>query len=198
MITAVSLALAGLTVFAQAVTVLSLLFFLLRKRLPKGFVFGVSQFMGKNRLLFAFLVTFTALSGSLFYSEIARYTPCPLCWWQRIFMYPMPLLLLTALIRDDKSVVPYLKVMSFVGMGISAYHYAIQRLPVNPLIPCGAGGDISCTKQYTMEFGYITIPLMAGTAFLFTIVLLSFKNKVFQEPLIKKTRRPGRKPASKK
>lgn len=198
MITAVSIALAGLTVFAQVLSVLFILYFILKKRLPKNFVFSVNQFMGRNRLLFSFIVTFVAMSGSLFFSEIAKFPPCTLCWWQRILMYPQPLLLATALIRDDKSIVPYLKVLSFTGLGISLYHYAIQRLPVNPLIPCEIGGAISCTKQFSLEFGYITIPLMAGSAFLLNILFLSFKNKVFQEPLIKKTKRSSRKPAAKK
>lgn len=188
MINAVAVTLAALTVFANILIVLFVLYFVLKSRLPKNFVFRVSQFMGRHRMTFAFTVSFVAMAGSLFFSEIAKYPPCVLCWWQRILMYPQTLLIFTALVRDETVLTPYLKVMNLVGFAVASYHYLVQRLPANTIGSCEIGGAVSCTKQFSLEFGYITIPLMAGSAFLLNFLFLSFKNKVFMEPLIKKTR----------
>jgi disulfide bond formation protein DsbB len=186
---AVSIILAGLTVTADILIILLLVFFILRSRLPGKFVFGINQFMGRYRTAFAFLVSFVAIAGSLFFSEIAKFPPCVLCWWQRILMYPQTVILVTAIARDEYVVAPYLKVLNGIGFLAASYHYLMQRLPANTIGSCEIGGAVSCTKQYSLEFGYITIPLMAASAFLLNFLLLSFKHKIFAEPLIKKTRK---------
>lgn len=186
---AVSIILAGLTVVANLLIVLLGFFFILRTRLPEKFVFRIDQFMGRYRTAFAFLVSFIALAGSLFFSEIAKFPPCVLCWWQRILMYPQTVLLVTAIARDEYVIAPYLKVINGLGFLLASYHYLMQRLPANTIGSCEIGGAVSCTKQYSLEFGYITIPLMAASAFLLNFLLLSFRHKVFAEPLIKKTRK---------
>ncbi|MBP7114204.1 MAG: disulfide bond formation protein B [Candidatus Peribacteraceae bacterium] len=116
-------------------------------------------------------VAMTATLGSLFFSEIAGWNPCKLCWYQRIFMYPQVLLLLIALWKKDKNIAVYVLALSLLGMLVSAHHYseqlalAMQPVPDASLIPCDASG-VSCAKtEIRFTFGFITLPMMAFTAF---------------------------------
>ena len=120
------------------------------------------EFLENNSLIFAFIVALIATLGSLFYSEIAGYTPCKLCWFQRIFMYPLPILLGTALIRKARNIAYYAIPLSLIGGAIAVYHYIVQRMEY--ATSCSVEG-VSCTVKYTFNFGYITIPMMALTAF---------------------------------
>ncbi len=126
---------------------------------------------------FAFVVALVATLGSLFYSDIAHFTPCKLCWYQRILMYPQSLLLYISLIRRERFLTPYLQIMSIVGFVIATYHTIIQWVPQSPFLPCT--GISECGKIYSATFGFITIPLMSAAAFalLFTLLTLSKKNK---------------------
>src|SRR3990167_9356357 len=89
--------LSSLTVFSQAVIGLLLVSYIFR-------VTGGIRFFGKRALLFSFLVALIATSGSLFYSDVAVYEPCKLCWYHRIFMYPQVIILGIALIVRDERV----------------------------------------------------------------------------------------------
>jgi len=127
-----------------------------------------------RRLIFAyalplaFAVVVMATAGSLFYSEVAGYEPCKLCWFQRIFMYPQVLLLGIALVKKDRSAARYALLLSAIGAVIAGYHYLLQ-LGVAPALPCSAVGySVSCSQRFVMQFGYITIPMMALTAFALT------------------------------
>jgi disulfide bond formation protein DsbB len=122
-------------------------------------------------LLFAWIVSLTATGGSLFLSEVMGYLPCKLCWFQRIFMYPLVLLLGRAAIRDDRAITGYALPLSVIGGLISAYHYAEQKIPgVAALTPCTAG--VPCDQDYLNWFGFITIPFMALVAFILITVFL--------------------------
>ncbi|HEU5114678.1 MAG TPA: disulfide bond formation protein B [Candidatus Paceibacterota bacterium] len=122
------------------------------------------RFFANNAILVAFVVSGLAMAGSLTYSEVIGYSPCVLCWYQRILMYPQALLMGIALGRKDRSIKLYGLVMSIVGGVIAAYHY-IGQLGGTPL-PCSAVGvSVSCAQKFTLEFGYITIPMMAFSAF---------------------------------
>ncbi len=128
--------------------------------------------------ILAFLVALTATSGSLFYSEVAHFTPCLLCWWQRIFMYPQVLLIGLGIVKKDKNIADYAIAMSLAGGSISLYHYYIQ-LGGNKFIPCATVGySIDCTQRFSLEFGYITIPMMALSVFI-AIFLLMHVSKRF-------------------
>jgi disulfide bond formation protein DsbB len=121
----------------------------------------------------AFVLTLAAISGSLFYSEIAGYTPCKLCWFQRIFMYPQAIILALAIWRHDRAVAWYTLWLSVPGGLLAGYHYLLQ-IGVAPAIPCSAVGvSVVCSQRFVMQFGYVTIPMMALTAFAL-IALLSF------------------------
>jgi disulfide bond formation protein DsbB len=111
----------------------------------------------------AFGTALTAMLGSLYYSEIVGFVPCTLCWYQRILMYPLTLILLVGILKQDKGVFDYVLPFSVLGIGVSTYHYLIQ-LGVIPHSPACAVG-IPCGLRYVNYFGVLTIPLMALTAF---------------------------------
>ncbi len=159
------------TVLAQVFIVLAVVYFLFFR---KKYNF-VGEFFGKWGILFAFLISLASALSSLFYSEIAGFPPCDFCWYQRIFMYPLVILLGLALIKRDNSIVDYTLSLSVVGFLISLYHnfiyYYNNGLNANCQI---LGKGVSCVKRYVFEFGYITIPMMAITAFSLVIIFLIF------------------------
>ncbi|RHW34129.1 disulfide bond formation protein B [Neobacillus notoginsengisoli] len=118
----------------------------------------------ENILFFAWAVSIIALFGSLYFSEIRKYEPCELCWYQRILMYPMALLLGIAIVKKDYRIAVYSKWLSVIGMAVSAYHYSLQKLSfMAEAAP--ACGRIPCTGQYINWLGFITIPFLALIAF---------------------------------
>lgn len=128
-----------------------------------------------HQLLFSLIISLAATLGSLFYSDIAGYDPCKLCWYQRIFMYPQPFLLWLAMRKKDLKILRYTVILSIFGALLSGYHYLLQ-LNFVPNLPCSAVGySISCSQRFVMQFGYITIPLMAFTAFALLIILALMK-----------------------
>ena len=139
--------------------------------------FSVFNFTANNSFLFAFIVALTATAGSLFYSEIAGFTPCTLCWYQRILMYPQVFLFGVALWKNEYKTADYHIVLSILGALIAGYHYLLQ-IGVLPELPCSAVGfSVSCAERFTMNLGYITIPLMSLTAFLLIILLMAVKKR---------------------
>jgi disulfide bond formation protein DsbB len=123
------------------------------------------------RLWLAWLVAAVAMAGSLYFSESAHFTPCKLCWFQRIAMYPMAVLLLIAAVRRDNGMRIYAVVLASLGGLISAYHYLIEWRP-----SLGSGAcDITapCTVPWFRQFGFISLPLMALCGFAAIISLLT-------------------------
>src|SRR3989344_1769555 len=165
LVPAVTFALAALTAVGDLFLIISGLTWLYKGLTHDHEAFaGISGFFRRHALLFSFIVALIATSGSLFYSEIAGYTPCVLCWYQRIFMYPLVLVLGAALIGKKRGVVRYDAPLAAAGGLIALYHYSLQRFPLLLSAPCEAGA--SCARVYTFTFGYVTIPMMALTAFL--------------------------------
>lgn len=124
-----------------------------------------------NATLIAFVVTLAATTGSLSYSQIAGYAPCTLCWFQRIFMYPLPLLLGIAYWNGD-SIGMYVRWMAGIGGVIAFFHYLTQFFTkyFRFMDQCGLSGP-DCADKLTFFLGYITIPMMAFTAFVIVFVL---------------------------
>src|SRR3989338_7068777 len=140
----------------------------------------LTQFVFNQALVFSFIVAVAATFGSLFYSEIAGYEPCKLCWLQRIFMYPLSLIFLIALIKKDNRIFDYGLVLSIFGAAIAAFHYFSQITGIS-FLPCTAVGySVSCSQRFVMEVGYITIPLMSFTAFAL-IIIFSLYRKNFSK-----------------
>lgn len=130
------------------------------------------NFVGKNGIALAFAAALAATLSSLFYSEIAGYEPCKLCWFQRIFMYPQVILLGIALWKKDNREAIYCLVLSVAGAIVAGYHYLMQ-IGITPSLPCSAVGySASCSQRFVMQFGYITIPMMSLTIFALIITFL--------------------------
>jgi disulfide bond formation protein DsbB len=106
--------------------------------------------------------------GSLYYSEIAGYPPCTLCWYQRIAIYPQVVVLGVAMLRRDRNVWWTAVPLAALGVLISAWHIVIER---NPALagPCDPSNP--CTIKWVEEFGFLTVPTMAMIAGLAIIAL---------------------------
>ncbi|MBX4200688.1 disulfide bond formation protein B [Candidatus Parcubacteria bacterium] len=159
------------TIAGQVLVVLGVVYLLfLRKK-----QFAVVTFIQKNALMLAFLISLASVLGSLFYSEIVGFPPCDLCWIQRIFMYPLVVVLGFATINKDRRLIKYALASSVIGALVSAYHNYMYYWNSGLDAFCQLGGtQVSCVKRYVFEFGYVTIPLMALTAFALIIMLLIF------------------------
>lgn len=162
-----------LVVAAQVFTVFLLYVLLFGKKKMAG----VFDFLARNAYGFGFFFALAATVGSLFYSEIAGFTPCALCWYQRILMYPQAIMFGMALWRGEEKTTDYHIVFSALGAIIAGYHYLLQ-IGVLPELPCSAVGfSVSCAEVFTMGLGYITIPLSAFTAFINILLLMLILKK---------------------
>ncbi len=170
LVTNVNYLLTALVILAQVLSVIILFCLIFKKNHP--LVFKYSQY----GLLLAFLVALTSTLGSLFYSEIAHFEPCKFCWFQRIFMYPQALLLGLALWKKNLSISFYSITLSVIGGVIALNHYLLQ-ITGSSIFPCAAvGQSVSCSKRFVIEFGYITIPMMALSGFVLIILsMIAYK-----------------------
>jgi disulfide bond formation protein DsbB len=120
-----------------------------------------------------------AMGGSLYFSEVADYVPCRLCWFQRIAMYPIALVALVALVRRDTAARWYVVPMAAVGAAVSTYHYLIERGVLNDSDSCALFGP-SCADVWFEEFGFVTLAFMALAGFVAVVVVnvVEFPNVV--------------------
>ncbi|QQG38359.1 MAG: disulfide bond formation protein B [Candidatus Kaiserbacteria bacterium] len=161
----------GLKVIALQIVTLALLgLYLLKDRFPD--LREAAGFVGRWGLWVGFFTALGASAVSLVHSTIFNLPPCPLCWWQRIFLYPQVFLFALALWKRDRGIADYSILLSVLGLGFALYHHALQMFP-SSFAPCSAEG-VSCVQILYLEFGYITYPLMAASAFAFLIVLMLF------------------------
>jgi disulfide bond formation protein DsbB len=121
----------------------------------------------------AFVVAAIATGGSLFFSEIAHFVPCELCWFQRICMYPLSIVTLLAAVRGDYRVARYLLPLPVVGACVSVYHLLVENGVVEQAKACLASAPGGCATKWIDEFGWMTIPTLALTAFVLLIGLLA-------------------------
>jgi disulfide bond formation protein DsbB len=113
-----------------------------------------------------------ATAGSLFFSEVSQFIPCRLCWFQRIGMYPLAaILLIAALRRDIRGGALYGLPLAAFGAIVAIYHIYIEYHPEAETAGCKIGAP--CTTKWIDKLGYVTIPVLALTAFLAIIALLS-------------------------
>lgn len=124
----------------------------------------------RETLIFtAWAASVIATFGSLYFSEIQHFEPCELCWYQRILMYPMAIILGIAVVRKDEKISFYTMILSLIGACISLYHYSLQKIAfmADHAASCGR---IPCTGQYINWFGFVTIPFLALVGF--TIIFI--------------------------
>ena len=125
----------------------------------------------KHKYLFlGLLISLTATLGSLYYSDILGYEPCKLCWYQRILMYPQVILFFVAALKKHTKITIYSINLSAIGAVIAIFHYYIQITNNNDFSCSVIGYSASCTQQFFLKYGYITIPMMAITAFVLLIM----------------------------
>jgi disulfide bond formation protein DsbB len=123
-------------------------------------------------LWLAFVVAAIATGGSLFFSEIAHFVPCELCWYQRICMYPLSIVTLLAAVFDDPRTARYLLPLPVVGAGVSVYHLLVENRVVGESNTCSISAPGGCGAKWINEFGYMTIPTLAVTAFALVFAFL--------------------------
>lgn len=134
-------------------------------------------------LLSAAVIALVATAGSLFFSDVMNFTPCTLCWYQRIFMYPLVFLFFTAWLKSDNKVLPYTLPITLIGWAIAIFHLLVyfEIVPEN-ITPCSAHN--SCATIYIQWFGFLTIPMLSFLAFTLLLGVQYFywrKNASYKE-----------------
>ena len=141
----------------------------------------VSQ-LGWLLIFICWLIAMAALFSSLFFSEVMGLKPCVLCWWQRIFIYPLAVLFLVGMLtqgdKADRSVVRYTLPLAIIGLGFAIYHYLVYSgfIPES-LQPCSK--DLSCAEINLQLMGFVTIPMLSIFAYSTIIILLLIYRKRF-------------------
>jgi disulfide bond formation protein DsbB len=162
-----------LAVLAIAVAVVTAVLALVTRRsaTTPAWIAELRAAMAPLALPFAWAVATTATLGSLYLSEVARFPPCELCWYQRIAMYPLAVVLGVAALRRDASVRWYAIPLAGIGLAISVYHYLVERFPGSISTSCSA--DVPCSVVWVWKFHFLSIPAMAGAGFAAIIALVS-------------------------
>lgn len=136
-----------------------------------GKIYFVKALLQRYSLHLAWVVSFFSVTGSLYFSEIAGYAPCILCWYQRVCMYPILLLLSIGIVSEDKKVYRYIIPLSVIGAIIAFYQLLLYYDIISEAsAPCVSG--ISCTTRYIEWFGFVSIPLLSLLAFVFIILFM--------------------------
>jgi disulfide bond formation protein DsbB len=138
-----------------------------RARWPRQVIDAV----GPAALTIAATVAVVATLGSLYYSEVADFPPCRLCWFQRIGMYPLALVLPIAAWRRDRQVLWHALPLAVVGGAVSIYHMVIERFPSLESGSCEVTNP--CSTIWVEKLGYLTIPTMALSGFVLIATLLA-------------------------
>ncbi|HEX6977072.1 MAG TPA: disulfide oxidoreductase [Patescibacteria group bacterium] len=125
---------------------------------------SLKKYLKENIYYIAWVQVLVATLGSLYFSEVLKYTPCVLCWYQRIFMYPQVFIIAVGIYRKDKNLPYYVLPLTIVGWVIAFYHNLLYYHIVSEnLTPCSL--NVPCTTRFFAWFGIITIPLLSLTAF---------------------------------
>lgn len=118
----------------------------------------------------SFTVALVATLGSLYFSEILGYEACTYCWYSRILMYPLVVILGIAAVRKDVKQAIYVLTLSGLGILMAGFHYATQKLP-SMSQTINACGDVRCDTQYINWLGFVTIPFLALLAFAIIFII---------------------------
>lgn len=131
----------------------------------------ISYWLERSSLYIALLAAWIAMLGSLYFSEVAHYIPCTLCWYQRILMYPLALILAIGLLRRDENTPLLVLPFSILGIGVSTYHVLLEKTDwFSGAATCQVG--VPCTMIWINWFGFLTIPFLALIAFLIITVMM--------------------------
>lgn len=127
--------------------------------------------INSNIVFLCFLIASIATLGSLFFSEIMHFVPCSMCWYQRIFMYPLVYIFLINLLYPDDKLFKYAFGLVLIGLSLSIYHNLLMfGIIPESLVPCVSG--VPCSTKYINWFGFINIPLLSLLSYLILFILL--------------------------
>jgi disulfide bond formation protein DsbB len=163
-----------LGVIGQVLVALLLLIGLLALFGVRGPLETLRRWLWGYELWAAFVVAAVATGGSLFYSQVVGFIPCEFCWFQRVYMYPLSILLLLMAIWGDNRTARYIVALPIVGAGISIYHMLIAYGAITEPQQCSITPGVGCATHWLRgeDFGYLEIPTLALTAFLLLIGFL--------------------------
>jgi disulfide bond formation protein DsbB len=167
----VSLFLALLALAAQVAAVTLVAAAIWHRIAPASEAAAILDAVRPVALTVAATVAVVATLGSLYFSEVADFPPCRLCWYQRICMYPLSLILVVAAARGDRHVRWYALPLAAVGAAIAIYHVAVERFPSLESGSCDPTNP--CSIIWVEKLGYLTIPTMALSGFVLIAVLLA-------------------------
>lgn len=128
-----------------------------------------------NIIYLAWTTAVIGMLSSLYFSLVKHFIPCDLCWYQRILLYPLVIILTVGILQKDKKLHLYVLPFSILGMIIGTYQYLEQMGVIsNEIVPCQAG--IPCDTINLLLFGFVTIPFLSLLAFVvITVSLLVYK-----------------------
>lgn len=154
-------------ILLQIVLLLALILLFLKK---SNFLL---DYIHDNFLYIGFIITFSATALSLFYSQIVGFLPCSLCWYQRIFMFPLVFIFGVAMYYGDRNIIKYIFSLSLSGLFFAIYQNYFYYFGENSSLPCDASG-VSCYQRLISEFGgYISFPMFSFIIFSAILVLIS-------------------------
>ncbi|MCI5209038.1 MAG: disulfide bond formation protein B [Candidatus Electrothrix sp. ATG2] len=131
-------------------------------------------------LFLCWLIACISALGSLFFSEIMNFAPCVLCWYERVCMYPLVLILSMGLFSFDKSVIRFSLPLALIGWFVTLYHNLLYSGIIPESIqPCSQG--VSCTEEYIDLFGVFSIPMLALISFSVITTLLFILKRRFSK-----------------
>lgn len=130
-----------------------------------------NQSISSTIIFLCFLVASIATLGSLFFSEVMEFIPCTMCWYQRIFMYPLVVIFLVNLLYPDDKVAKYSLPLVLIGLGFSIYHNLLMwDIIPESVVPCQQG--VPCSTEYFNYLGIINIPFLSLCSYLLIFILL--------------------------
>lgn len=146
------------------------------------------RWISNNLVFISWVIALGAVIGSMGLSEILNLKPCALCWYQRIFMFPLAFVLGVGVYRKDNNSAYYALPLSIVGLVIAFYHTLLQWGIIKEVITtCSI--DSSCAEPQINWFGFITIPFMSFLAFTVLTVLLSIHVRLLRKSSNSKKRK---------
>jgi disulfide bond formation protein DsbB len=160
---------ASLALFTFAATVVVIALVIAGRMRPDSGAAAFVDDVAANSLWLGMIVAAVTTAGSLYYSLGAHFTPCELCWYQRICVYPLSVVLLIAALRRDFGVWRYGLPPALVGIVIAAYHSQLQAFPTQATF-CSLTNP--CTIRYVWQFGFVSLPLMDLAALIFITAML--------------------------
>ncbi len=131
----------------------------------------------KNSLYLSLIIVILGVGGSIYTSAILNIEPCSLCWYQRIFLYPLAIIIPIGILRKDSNIYIYTLPLSIVGTIIALYHYLLYiKIIPEALAPCLVG-RVSCTQELPQLFGFLNILQLSLLAFILITILLYLSKK---------------------